>query len=101
MIEIFVKPDAEIDLLEAFEYYEEQVTGLGSEFVRCIDAKIEFIRRNPLSYPKKHNDFRRALVHRFPYGIYYKIEDERIVIFAVLHLKQEPKKIILRLKKEV
>lgn len=47
-----------------------------------------------------YKDFHRGLVSRFPFGIYYKIEGKRIVVFAVLDLRQDPERIQLRLTKE-
>lgn len=98
--EIFIKPRAELDLFEAFKFYDEQSSGLGDEFIRCVGAKLEFINRNPNACPRMYKDFHRGLVSRFPYGIYYKIEGKRIVVFAVLDLRQDPERIRLRLTKE-
>ena len=99
-LEIFIKPRAEWDLFEAFKFYDEQSSGLGDEFIRCIDAKLEFISRNPKACPKMYKDFHRGLVSRFPFGVYYKIEGKRIVVFAVLDLRQNPERIQFRLTKE-
>ena len=44
-LEIFIKPRAELDLLDAFSFYGEQSSGLGEEFIRCVDAKLEFITK--------------------------------------------------------
>ena len=85
-----------MDLFEAFNFYDEQSSGLGEEFIRCVDAKLEFIKR----HPKMYKDFRRGLISRFPFGIYYTIERKRIVVFAVLDLRQNPEKIQSRLAKE-
>mgnify|MGYP001558731832 CR=1 FL=1 len=99
-LEIFIKPRAELDLFEAFNFYDEQSSGLGEEFIRCVDAKLEFINRHPKTCPKMYKDFRRGLISRFPFGIYYKIERKRIVVFAVLDLRQNPERIQSRLTKE-
>ena len=99
-VEIFVKPRAELDLFKAFSFYDEQSSGLGEEFVLCVDAKLEFINRHPKACPEMYKDFRRGLISRFPFGIYYKIEGKRIVVFAVLDLRQDPEKIQYRLTKE-
>lgn len=64
-LEIFIKPRAELDLFEAFKFYDEQSSGLGDEFIRCVDAKLEFIVRNPKACPKMYKDFHRGLVPRF------------------------------------
>jgi plasmid stabilization system protein ParE len=47
---LIIRPEAELDLEEAFVWYESQDIGLGSEFVRAIDNCISMIGRNPLSY---------------------------------------------------
>ena len=73
-LKIFIKPRAELDLFEAFKFYDEQSSGLGEEFICCVDAKLEFINRNPKACPNMYKDFHRGLVSRFPFGIYYKIE---------------------------
>ncbi|KXK30444.1 MAG: hypothetical protein UZ01_01368 [Candidatus Brocadia sinica] len=59
-LEIFIKPRSESDLLEAFKFYDEQSSGLGDEFIRCVDAKLEFISRNPNTCPKLYKDFHRG-----------------------------------------
>ncbi|MGR3317605.1 MAG: type II toxin-antitoxin system RelE/ParE family toxin [Candidatus Anammoxibacter sp.] len=64
-LEIFIKPQAELDLLEAFNFYDEQSFGLGEEFIRCFDAKLEFVNRNPKACPKMYKDFHRGLISRF------------------------------------
>lgn len=99
-LKISIKPRAELDLFEAFNFYDEQFSGLGEEFIRCVDAKLEFIKRHPKICPKMYKDFRRGLISRFPFGIYYTIERKRIVVFAVLDLRQNPEKIRSRLAKE-
>jgi plasmid stabilization system protein ParE len=47
---LIIRPEAELDLEDAFAWYESQDPGLGSEFVRAIDACISTIGRNPLAY---------------------------------------------------
>jgi plasmid stabilization system protein ParE len=93
MAERFIlRPEAEQDVAEAFEWYEQQEPGLGEELLRCVDACILAIRRNPLANPIAEDSFRRALVRRFPYAIFYEHEKERITIYAVFHCAQDPEK---------
>ena len=86
-----IRPEAEADIAEAFDWYEEQVLGLGSDFLLCLDAVLNEIRRNPLLYPQIHRKARRALVRRFPYQILYVYIDETITVIAVFHAKRNPK----------
>ena len=89
---IIIRPEAEDDLEEAFQWYEEQNPGLGLEYLLCIDAAFDIIIiRNPKLYQKVYKNIRRALPRRFPYGIFYIIEDDKIIVLAVLHAKRDPR----------
>ena len=81
---------AEKDIIDIILWYEKKVKGLGNRFIVSLDATFQSIQRNPKIYPKVYKDFRRALLPRFPYGIYYIIENYSIIIFAVLHEKRNP-----------
>jgi plasmid stabilization system protein ParE len=88
---VIFRPEAETDLCDAYRWYEERKTGLGKDFLLEIDACISSIQRHPHPYPVKHKAIRRALIRRFPYGIFYLIEENAIVIFAVFHAKRDPR----------
>ena len=47
---LILLPEAEQDITEAYYWYQERELGLGEEFLRCIDASIQFIERNPEIY---------------------------------------------------
>jgi len=64
--ELILRPDAEAELTEAFEWYEARVPGLGLEFIRSVDSLLNSISRNPLSYPIIYKTIRRALTRKFP-----------------------------------
>ncbi len=55
-----------------YSWYEEQSLGLGMEFLRCVEATLLSIQRNPLSYPTVHVSYRRSLVRRFPFAIFFE-----------------------------
>ncbi len=71
------------DLELAFIWYEDQRYGLGFEFLDCVEAAIETISRMPELYARHHADFRRTLVRRFPFSIFYTLEKEEIVVHAI------------------
>lgn len=87
---IILRPEAENDLKEAFQWYEEQKPGLGLDFLLCIDASFDIIMGNPELYQKVYKNIRRALPRRFPYGIFYIIEKNKVIVLAVLHVKRDP-----------
>jgi plasmid stabilization system protein ParE len=88
---VIIRPEAQIDLKDAYFWYERQRTGLGKELVSHIDACLASVKRNPFSYPLKYKVVRRALVSRFPYGIFYLIEEQTIVVVAIFHAKRDPR----------
>ncbi|MEH2362314.1 hypothetical protein [Nostoc sp.] len=63
---LIILSEAEEDVAQACIWYEEQELGLSEEFLRCVDACIQFIRRNPEMYQVVHQSYRRAVVRRFP-----------------------------------
>jgi plasmid stabilization system protein ParE len=90
--ELILAPEAEQDLSGAFAWYERQRGGLGEEFFSCVDACIEAIRRNPEMYAFIHEDYRRALVRRFPYAIFYEFSGGRVIVFGIFHTSLDPMK---------
>ena len=85
-------PEARQDIANACAWYEQQSLGLGMEFLRCLEATILSIQRHPLMYPAVFADYRRALVRRFPYAVFYEVQPQSIVIYAVFHCSQDPDK---------
>ena len=87
---VIVSTEAESDLTQAYLWYEEQIEGLGSEFLLCIDACVQNIARSPKIYQKVYKNIRRALIRRFPYGIFFIEEADHIRIIAVFHASRNP-----------
>jgi len=83
-------PGAERDLLEAVEYYEDCRAGLGEDFSVEVRSAIERVCDHPLAWPVVKERYRRCLVSRFPYGIVYRVESDRIIVMAVMHLHRHP-----------
>jgi plasmid stabilization system protein ParE len=87
---LVVRPEAEAEMTEAFDWYEERVPGLGSEYLLCVDAVLHAILRSPELYPRVHKKARRALTRRFPYEIIFVEDEERVVVLSVFHAKRNP-----------
>jgi toxin ParE1/3/4 len=96
-VELIVAPEAEDDLAEAYGWYEGQRSGLGEEFLSCVDACIEALCRNPEMHAMIFEDYRRALVRRFPYAVFYRATRETVTVFCVFHSSQDPEKWVQRL----
>ena len=81
---------ADIDIEAAFEWYERERPGLGLEFLNELRAAYGRIVDGPLKYPQLRSNIRRALLKRFPYAVFFAVEDEIIVVLAVLHTSRDP-----------
>lgn len=86
---VIIRPRAEADLQAAKQWYEERREGLGVELVLAARRALRVLRENPERHPLYYRDFRRVLLGRFPYKVLYRIEGERIIVFRVLHTKQD------------
>ena len=82
--------EAEEELDAAVAYYESCENGLGLDFADEVQATIEHILCFPNAWPVLVEDVRRCQTRRFPYGILYTIEDDAILILAVMHLHRSP-----------
>jgi plasmid stabilization system protein ParE len=82
----------------AFAWYEIQRLRLGSEFLRSVEAVLGAIARQPEMYPIVQGEVRRALVRRFPYGLFYVVGPSEIVVLAVIHAKRHPRTWPLRVE---
>ena len=85
-----IRKEAEADIAEAYQYYESCRTDLGSDFVLCIEESLARIQKNPKQYKRIYKRVHRALVRRFPFGIYYVIDQENISVIGVLHARKNP-----------
>ena len=94
---IYVRPQAEIDMATAVTWYNQQSPGLGTEFSRAVDACIAAVARNSAMFATVYCKVRRALLRRFPYGLFFVITDESVVVIACLHWKQNPNRIRSRI----
>jgi len=85
-----VRPATARDIAQAYAWYERQRAGLGEDFLAELQFTIDLILTNPLGFPAVFKTTRRALVHRFPYGIFFNIIDETVVFVACFHTRRSP-----------
>lgn len=86
--EIAVRREAQFEVQEAFQYYQNKSEGLGFEFMRSIDAALQSVKRNPFAYQTIYKETRRVLLRKFPYALFYIAEESRIVVIACFHQKR-------------
>ncbi|MEQ8787970.1 MAG: type II toxin-antitoxin system RelE/ParE family toxin [Pirellulaceae bacterium] len=85
-----LQPEAEADLAEAFQWYENQRAGLGRQFLQSVETVFDRICETPQLHPVVYGSVRQALVRRFPYVVCY-LDDESVVeVIAVFHVRRDP-----------
>lgn len=97
MSTLLVTPEAELDLASVHDYYEDKSAGLGVEFLVEVAETLDRILTHPESYEERAANTRRAITHRFPYGIFYLLEDGAVTVVAVAHLSRDPSTWLRRL----
>lgn len=88
---LVLRAEAESDLAEAFEWYEQRRRGLGESLLLSVEATLLAIQEAPLLFPAVYRNIRRALTRRFPFGVFYVLEGEAVVVLAVFHASRNPK----------
>lgn len=83
-------PEAEIEFNTSTDYYEECKENLGLEFAQEVFQTIQRIQEYPDAWQTLHQDIRRCLTNRFPFGVIYYQEDDHIIILAVMQLNRKP-----------
>jgi len=87
---VIVRARAKRDIREARFWYRNISHQLGEDFVTSVDDAILLARTYPLAFHLVHRTFRRVLLRRFPYALFYQASDDRLIVVAVLHQARDP-----------
>jgi plasmid stabilization system protein ParE len=90
--ELIIAPEAEQDLADGYAWYEGRRTGLGEEFLSSVDACLAAICRTPEMHSAVHENYRRGLVRRFPYAVFYEYVEGMVTVYSVFHTSRDPNK---------
>jgi len=90
-LKIIVKPPAELDVEEITEWYELHEERLGEQFVSEFKNTSILVSEIPLAFSKRYKSVRSFSLKKFPYNIFYIIQNQTMFIIAVLHQKRNPK----------
>jgi plasmid stabilization system protein ParE len=85
------RPEAEAEVFETRDWYEGRRPGLGAEFRAALDETINRIADNPTQFRLLRGETRRAILTRFPYATYFRLDGNDIVVLAV-HGRQHPRR---------
>lgn len=85
-----IEPEAEAEIIEAFNWYETQSPGLGGEFLRAVKQAEAIIARNPYLYQVHYRAVRRGYLRRFPYALHYLNDGEDVSVISCYHFRRDP-----------
>ncbi|MCX6613099.1 MAG: type II toxin-antitoxin system RelE/ParE family toxin [Acidobacteria bacterium] len=91
MFSVSFTREARVELIEAEDWYEGELSGLGRRFRRAVDEVVERMSANPRKFPVVYKNVHRALLHRFPYSLFFVIDGESLLIIACFHASRNPK----------
>ena len=83
------RPEARAEAAETREWYETRRSGLGAIFTEDLARTIRAVAENPLRFSLVHHETRRAILDRFPYAVYFRVDGDEVVVLAV-HGRQDP-----------
>jgi len=92
---VIVKPKAERELLDAARFYESKRKHAGLGFYDCFDDLVLRLADQPRAYPEVIPPYRTAPLQKFPYSIFYLIEEKKVFIVAAWHQSRDPQSLDL------
>ena len=90
MRQVVFRKQARLEFDEAGDWYEKELPGLGMEFLSEIQSLIQRIASTPEQFPMLYRDVHKAVARRFPYCIYFRERDQKIIVLAVFHSARNP-----------
>ena len=83
-------PGALDEYLDGIRWYAAKDTGLGEAFVDDVEEGVHRIVSHPQAWQPLEGGIRRCLLKRFPFAIYYAIEGEAVLVYALMHTSRRP-----------
>jgi toxin ParE1/3/4 len=86
----------EADVAAAADWYDAQRPGLGDRFIVEVQSADRLLLANPMRYAVRFGDIRRLNLRRFPYGLFFFLDGEAIVVLGVLHARRDTRAVLER-----
>ncbi len=89
-LRIVIAPLARSDITFAVDWYNQKSSPIAEDFKVNLDRTMYRISEHPERYRVVHRDMRRALLSKFPFGVFFRVLPEIIQVVGVLHTSQDP-----------
>ena len=93
-----LRPQVLDDVRDACAWYEGEVEGVGQRFQEAFFRAVEAAAENPEIFFKAYGEFRRVLLKRFPYALYFRVHRDTVVFVLLFHGARQPEKLRERLR---
>ena len=98
MLRLIFHPDIQNEIKENYQWYKSKSHELAEDFITELESALRIIKEIPDTWPVISLNFRRYLLHRFPFGVIYQVKKDAIFIVAVMHLSRKPDYWMKRIK---
>lgn len=96
MYHVEISTLARLEIADAYDWYGKQKAGLGAQLLDEFQVVCAKLRENPLMFSQIAGGARRARMKRFPYGVFFVLDADRVVVTAFFHLKRDPRHLVDR-----
>jgi len=86
---VSIRPAAELDLVDGRDWYQRQRPGLEEEFLASVVNALARLEEAPEQFPVYYRDFRRVMTERFPYKVFFRIENDSVIVLRILHAARD------------
>ena len=97
-MKIKILSSASQDLIDGYWFYEKQAEGLGTYFLDSLFSDIDSLIINAGIHPLHFGKYHRMLSKRFPFAVYYRVENKTALVYGVLDCRRSPAWIKKKLK---
>jgi len=89
-MKIKILNSANLDLIDGYWFYEKQAKELGAYFLDTLFSDIDSLKIYAGIHSIYFEKYHRLLSKRFPFAVYYRIEDDTALVYAVLDCRRDP-----------
>ncbi len=89
-MKIQIQRSAQQDLINDYRFYAQQANGLGSYFLDTLFSDIDSLMINAGIHQVYFEKYHRLLSKRFPFAVYYRVENQTARVYAILDCRRHP-----------
>ena len=71
-------------------WYQSRAPGLDLAFYRAYVDVLAVISETPELFQKVRGEVRRVIFRRFPFGLFYLLDGDEVIVLACIHERRSP-----------